>query len=99
VKWQIATQIQASLTRGDRMLGLALVPLRDGWMVAAFETPAPPKGAGDADVASGVLAQHAHKMLGEQRTLEEAMDAAEAFASDWEAGLDLDRCGCTEIKP
>lgn len=81
--------------RRDRALGVVAnsMPGAKGWTAIAVETiGAPPS-------AASVLDDHAHQVIAEGVTFEEAQTRAEDFARAWLAGASPDPCACTDMHP
>ena len=100
--WRPMMQHFAVVTRADgRGLGLTIQRGAGVLVVTAVEAPAEIKAA-DPSVAAAVAAvfdHHAHEVIGEAETFDEARAKAATYVKAWrEADTPQERCGCMTIE-
>lgn len=97
--WSALSLLMLTCRRADGR-ALALLLNVDDFTVLALEALEPERGATGIEAASAVFASHAHKVVGQRRTLAEAAVLAEDYASNWVAGDEgaaAALCDCGEI--
>ena len=102
--WSVVAHLQLAVMSGGRALNVVCSPIPGSieWSVVALEGAMPSsKSPSNDEVIESVMADHAHKNLGNVRGMHDAIAKAEAYAAEWQRQRDKaedDRCACVEIK-
>ena len=97
-EWRVSGMLMAIRTVGDWRAAVMVYP--DTGIVLALETRLQPSGDALTDTVA-VFENHAHKIIGQERDLKDAMAAAEKWLAEWVAPAECDLpdpCECSEIE-
>lgn len=95
IRWITQALLVSAVNRGGKTLAFSLnLSPEDKWVLLVIETPTP-----DLGQIHSLLENHAHQVVGQYKTLQDAMVGAGLYLDEWWAGrVALDRCECKEIR-
>lgn len=97
-KWNVTGMLVAVKTIGERRAAVMVYP--DTGIILALETRLQPSGDSLVDTQA-VFENHAHKVIGQERSLTLAMGTAETWLEEWAARTEDEMewpCECGEIE-
>ncbi len=96
VKWQVSGMLMAVKTIGDRRGAVMVYP--DTGIILALETKLQPSGDALRDTEKA-FENHAHKVVGQERDIVQAMAVAEQWLREWYQRTEMeDKCQCGAIE-
>jgi hypothetical protein len=97
-KWHIAGNVAFFLTRGGRQLHVFVAQSPEGWLCIALESSVAGAEETIEENLEKVFDDHAHKTVGAYSTLQDGIEAGEAYGVEWLGGVPTaEKCSCEEI--